>query len=163
MTLTAFNRAAIIAEMRDTFAPMEALLKPGDVFDYDKLFIGSVHLNGAEEHVVVVQLTEGSQSIVEAQSLGEYKLFSEIAPIPLFGLYPISPTDCFSGLVNETPYLCRALSWDQAEYVGVDGVCVKNPEISWTRPVGLIKPHIDMKGNIIIKGPSCSSISTNQN
>ena len=57
-----FDRAAFIRKVRETFAPLEALLPEGDAFDYDEAMIFSGVINGSQEHVVSVPMTTDSPS-----------------------------------------------------------------------------------------------------
>ena len=162
MKLTAFNRPAIIAEIRDIFKPLEGFLKLGDTFDYDHLFFASGHINGTWEQVVIVPLAEGSVSIAEALSLGEGTLWKDITPLPLHGFYAIPPIECFRDIEADTPYLVQARGWGEAEMVNVNGEFVRTCEIHWVRPIGWETPYFKLSGNIIMKGLTCSSVSSNQ-
>ncbi len=65
-----FDRDAFLAKVRAAFRPLEALLREGDELDYKHAALFSGFLNGTDEHVVIVLLTEDSPSVERAEELG---------------------------------------------------------------------------------------------
>ena len=80
----------------------------------------------------------------------------------MHGFYAFPPNDCFRDLEADTPYLVRALEWGLADIVDENGKFVRYSEIHWVRPVGWEKPYVKLSGNVIWKGITCGSVSTNQ-
>ncbi len=166
-TIPGWNRSELIQFIRDEMTPLEHLLKPGDVFDYDHLIFGSCYLNDTWEEVVCVPLTNESTSYKEAIALGDQYLWSEVAPLMLYGFYVLPPVEAFHSFEANTPYLARASGWGEAEYVDQNGAFVRTLQITWARPTGsyayvTMMPHGGMS-NIVFHMTTSGCATTNQN
>jgi len=131
-----WNRAELVAFIQDEMSPLEHLLKPGDVFDYEHLIFGSCYLNDTWEEAVCVPLTNESTSYQQAIALGDSYLWPDVAPLVLYGFYVLPPVEAFHSLEAHTPYLALASGWGDAEYVDQDGAFVRSLHITWSRPTG---------------------------
>ncbi len=156
-----FDRPAFIEKVRQAFGPLEALLPDGDAFDYEEAAIFSGVVNGSQEHVVVVPLTQASLSFYVGKHLGEELSWADIDSLPLFGFYMIPPTDCIHTLKPDTPYLVRGISWDQAEVVDANNV-VARLFMTWWRRGEETPAYYRFAGNVEIHLQTCSTASSNQ-
>jgi len=156
-----FDRAAFIERVRTAFAPLEALLPDGDAFDYEEAAIFSGIVNGWEEHVIIVPLTQASVSFYVGKHLGEQTSWLDIDTLPLFGFYMMPPTDCIHTLKPDTPYLVRGISWDQAEVVDANDVVARLFMTYWRR--GEETPaYYKFLGNVEVHIQTCTTAGTNQ-
>jgi len=130
-----WNEAEFIQGLKDTFKPVEHLLADGDQFDYDRYrFFAAPNLNGGNEYVVFIQLTEDSPSVQMCDEIGETKTWPEIAPLPHLGMLSLDGTECFSNVENGKPYLYRWLNWGECELVDENGVRARMAtEAYWKR------------------------------
>jgi hypothetical protein len=156
-----FDRAAFIERVRQAFKPLEALLPDGDAFDYEETAIFSGVVNGSQEHVVVVPLTQASLSFYVGEHLGEQLSWADIDTLPLFGFYMLPPTDCIHTLKPDTPYLVRGISWDQAEVVDANDTVVRL-FMTWWRRGEKTPAYYKFLGNIEIHIQTCTTASSNQ-
>lgn len=156
-----FDRAAFIERVRQAFGPLEALLPYGDAFDYEEAAIFSGVVNGSQEHVVVVPLTQASVSFYIAKHLGEEASWADIDSIPLFGFYMMPPTDCIHTLDPDTPYLVRGISWDQAEVVDANDI-VARLFMTWWRRGEETPAYYRFAGNVEIHLETCTTSGSDQ-
>jgi len=156
-----FDRAAFVEEVRQEFEPLEAILPAGDAFDYEEAAIFSGVVNGWQEHVVIVPLTQASLSYYVGKHLGEELSWADIDTLPLFGFYMMPPTDCIHTLEPDTPYLVRGISWDQAEVVDANDVVARLFMTFWRR--GEETPaYYKFLGNVEVHIETCTTAGTNQ-
>ncbi len=157
-----FDRGAFVDEVRDLFRPLEALLAPGDTFDYEHAAFFSGYLNDRDEHLIVVLLKDGSPSVERAADLGYTLDWPDVGILPLFAIMVLSPTDCIRDVDYEVPYLVRGVSWNVGDVVDADGQFVRNVETWWAR--GTDEPmYLRFSGNLKIHLQTCTTISMNQN
>jgi len=156
-----FDRAAFIEKVRNTFKPLEASLPDGDAFDYEEAALFSGIVNGSQEHVVVVPLTQASLSFEVAKHLGEKKSWENIGTLPLFGFYMLSPTDCIHTLQPDTPYLARGIGWDRAEMVDAEGR-IPRLFMTWWRRGEPTPAYYKYSGNIEVHLETCTTSGSNQ-
>ncbi len=156
-----FDRPAFIASVRQVFEPLEALLPEGDAFDYEEAAIFSGIINGWQEHVVIVPLTQASVSFYIAMHLGEELSWADIDTLPMFGFYMLPPTDCIHTLKPDTPYLVRGISWDQAEVVDANDV-VSRLFMTWWRRGEKTPAYYKFLGNVELHFTTCGTASSNQ-
>ena len=156
-----FDRAAFLDGVRQAFVPLEALLPQGDAFDYEETAIFSGVVNGSQEHVVIVPLTQASLSFYIAKHLGEELSWAGIESLPLFGFYMMSPTDCIHSLRPDTPYLVRGIAWDQAEVVDAGGA-VARLFMTWWRRGEETPAYYKFLGNVEVHCQTSSTVSTDQ-
>ena len=159
--LSAFNRAAFVAEIREIFAPLEPLLAEGDKFDYEGALIFSGIVNGWGEHVITLPLTEDSPSYKLSKRMGTDVLWSDVLNIPLGGFYIMDTTDCIHDLVPGVPYVIRGVSWEQAEVLDASGQIARHFMTKWTRGIE-VDAWYAYTGNTVFHFPVCVLISTNQ-
>jgi len=156
-----FDRAAFVDKVRAAFAPLEALLPDGDAFDYEEAAIFSGVVNGWQEHVVIVPLTQASVSVYVGRHLGEEMSWADIDSLPIMGFYMMAPTDCIHTIKAETPYLVRGIAWDHAEVVNASGVVARMFMTWWHR--GEPTPqYYKFLGNTEFHATTCTTVSTNQ-
>ena len=161
MSSPMFDRAAFLDRVRQTFAPLEALLPEGDAFDYDEAMIFSGVVNGSQEHVVSVCLTRSSPSFQKAMTLGDSDSWADVGKLPMFGFYMMPPTDCIHTLEPDVPYLVRGFEWANAEVVDKDGNVAREFTTWWHR--GKPKPaYFKFSGNYEIHIETCGTASSNQ-
>lgn len=153
-----FDRAAFIDKVREAFAGVEALLGTGDAFDYEEAAIFSGVVNGAQEHVVILPLTQASVSFHAQKTVASW---DNINTLPLFGFYIMSPTDCIHSLQLNTAYLVRAVFWDRAEVVNADGE-VERMFVTWVRRGEPSSAYFTFRGNVEIHLETCWTASSNQ-
>jgi len=158
---TFFDRAAFIAQVRSAFRPLEGLLPEGDEFDYEATAFFSGYLNGTDEHLIVVLLTSNSVSVSNARKLRGDLTWEEVGTLPLFAIMVLPPTDCIRDVEYNTPYLVRALSFDQAEAVDRNERFVRDVETWWAPEItdGL---WFKFSGNIKVHLETCTTASMNQ-
>jgi hypothetical protein len=156
-----FDRAAFIDNVQDAFADLEELLGTGDAFDYEEAAIFSGVVNGSQEHVVIVPLTQASVSFHIQKTLGNDMSWEDIDTLPLFGFYMMSPTDCIHSLEWNTPYLVRAVFWDRAEVVNASGE-VERMFVTWVRRGEPASAYFTFRGNVEIHLETCWTASSNQ-
>jgi len=132
--MSLFDRVALIGKARDALADVEALLCPGDAFDYEEVAIFSSVINGAQEHLVFVPLTQASASFRTQMTLGSATSWEDVDTLPLYGLYMMSPTDCM-----------------------VEGMFV-----TWVRRSEPAKVYFTFRGNYEIHLETCWTSSSNQ-
>ncbi len=156
-----FDRAAFIGKVRQAFEPLEALLPGGDAFDYEETALFSGVVNGAQEHVVVVPLTQASVSVDTAKHLGEKTSWESVGALPLFGFYMLPPTDCIHTIKSDTPYLARGIEWSRAELVDAGG---GTPRLfmTWWRRGDATPAYFKYSGNLEIHLETCTTASSNQ-
>ena len=156
-----FDRAAFIAKVRQAFGPLEGLLSGGDRFDYDEAMIFSGVINGSQEHVVSVPLTQDSPSVDVAMHLGEQNSWAQAGKLPLFAFYMMPPTDCIHTLEPDVPYLVRGVAWEKAEVIDVEEKMARYFTTWWHR--GDPKPaYYKFSGNYEIHLQTCGTASSNQ-
>ena len=156
-----FDRAAFIEKVHQAFKPLEPLLGEGNEFDYDKSALFSGIVNGSQEHVVVVPLTQGSASFDTAKHLGEHDSWDQVGKLPLFGFYMLSPTDCIHSLEPDTPYLARGIAWNRAEMVEAGGG-IPRQFLTWWRRGDATPAYFKYSGNVEIHIETCTTASSNQ-
>jgi len=156
-----FDRTAFIENVRDAFADLEALLGTGDAFDYEEAAIFSGVVNGYQEHVVIVPLTQASVSFHIQKTLGNDISWDDVDTLPLFGFYMMPPTDCIHTLESNTPYLVRAIFWDRAEVVNASGE-VERLFVTWVRRGEPASAYFTFRGNLEIHLETCWTASSNQ-
>jgi hypothetical protein len=156
-----FDRAAFVERVRTAFGDVEALLQTGDAFDYEEAALFSGIVNGSQEHVVVVPLTQASVSTQLQKTLGTDQSWKDISSLPLFGFYMLSPTDCIHTLDPDTAYLVRAISWERAELVAADG-SVSRLFVIWAQRGDPTPAYYEYRGNVKIHIDSCWTASSNQ-
>jgi len=159
--MSMFDRAAFIEKVRTAFAEVEGLLGSGDAFDYEEVALFSGIVNGDEEHVIFLPLTQASVSYHLQGTLGDTKSWADIQSLPLYGFYVMSPTNCINYLALDTPYLVRAVSWDRAEVVNAAGE-VARMFVSWVRRGEPAKGYYTFRGNAEFHADTCWTTSTNQ-
>jgi hypothetical protein len=156
-----FDRAAFIEKVRQVFRPLEGLLGEGNAFNYDEAMIFSGVINGSQEHVVSVPLTEASVSLNTAKHLGEQNSWAQAGKLPLFAFYMMPPTDCIHTLEPDVPYLVRGVAWEKAEVVDAAGKMARHFTTWWHR--GKPKPaYYRFSGNYEIHLQTCTTASSNQ-
>jgi len=130
-----WDEAEFIEGLKETFAPLEHLLEEGDKFDYERYrFFAAPNLNGGNEYVVFVQLTEDSPSVLVCPEIGETKMWPEIRPLPHVGILALQGTECFADMENGKAYLYRWLDWGECEMVDEHGVRARMAtEAYWKR------------------------------
>ena len=156
-----FDRAEFIAKVRQAFEPIEYLLNEADAFDYEEAAIFSGVVNGSEEHVVFVPLTQASVSFDIARHLGEDTSWADIESLPLFGFYMLPPTDCIHTVEPDVPYLVRGISWDRSEVVDGSGV-IARLFVTWWRRGEPAPAYCKFSGNWEIHIQTCTTASSNQ-
>jgi len=156
-----FDRAAFVEKVRLAFEPLEAILPDGDAFDYEEAAIFSGVVNGWQEHVVIVPLTQASVSIYVGKHLGEELSWADSATVPLFDFYMRPPTDCIHTLEPDMPYLVRGISWDQAEVVNAQDV-VARLFMTWWRRGEDTPAYYKFLGNVEVHIQTCTTAGTNQ-
>lgn len=161
MPNSVFDRAAFIEKVRQTFEPLEALLHEGDAFDYEETSLFSGVVNGSQEHVVVVPLTQASVSFNTARHLGEKTSWEDVGTLPLFGFYMLPPTDCIHTIAPDTPYLAQGIAWDRAELVDAGGG-VPRLFVTWWRRGDGTPAYFKYSGNVEIHLETCTTASSNQ-
>jgi len=159
--MSLFDRAAFIDKVRTAFADIENLLETGDAFDYEEVALFSGVINGAQEHLVILPLTQASVSFHTQMTLGDDKSWQDIDTLPLYGLYIMSPTDCIHTLKPETAYLVRAASWDRAQAVNAAGE-VERMLVTWVRRGEPASAYFTFRGNYEIHLQTCWTSSSNQ-
>ncbi|MFC2079355.1 hypothetical protein ACFLSZ_05190 [Candidatus Bipolaricaulota bacterium] len=159
--LSAFNRTAFVAEIREVFAPLESFLAEGDKFDYEGVLIFSGIVNGWGEHVITLPLTEDSPSYELSKRMGSDLLWSDVTNVPLGGFYIMDTTNCIHDLVPGTPYVIRGVSWERAEVLDQYGNLARYFETKWTRGIE-VDAWYAYTGNSVFHFPVCVVISTNQ-
>lgn len=159
--MSLFDRAAFIEKVRPAFADVEKLLGTGDAFDYDEVAIFSGIVNGSQEHLVILPLTQASVSFHTQMTLGNDTSWADVSALPLFGFYMISPTDCIHTLKLDTAYLVRAVSWERAEVVNAAGG-VERMFVTWVRRGEQAKPYFTFRGNVELHLETCWTASSNQ-
>ncbi len=161
-TFDLFDRAAFIAEVRSTFRPLEAVLAPGDRFDYEHAAFFSGFLNGRDEHVIVVLLTDDSPSVQKSAQLGYTLDWPDVGILPLFAVMVLPPTDCIRDVDYNVPYLVRGVSWDVGDVVDARGRFVRDVQTWWAR--GTDEPmYLRFSGNLKVHLQTCVTASMNQN
>jgi len=159
-----FDRAAFTDYVETTFRPLEAWLAPGDRFDYEHAAFFSGFLNGRDEHLIVVLLTETSPSIEKGKQLGYSLGWSDVGILPLFAIMVLPPTDCIRDVEYNIPYLVRGLSWDTGDVIDARGTFVRDVATSWARGGEPAEPlYLRFSGNLKIHLQTCTTISMNQN
>jgi len=156
-----FDRSVFIAQVRVAFKPLEALLPSGDEFDYEKAAFFSGVLNGTDEHLVVVLLTDDSVSVENARQLRGNLTWEEVGKLPLFAIMVLPPTDCIRDVDYNTPYLVRSINWDEAEAVDERGRFVRDVE-TWWEPEITQGLWFKFSGNIKVHLVTCTTASMNQ-
>ena len=156
-----FDRAAFVEQIREIFQPLEAYLNDGDEFNYDELAFFSAVLNGWEEHLVIIQLTLESPSVVIGQHLGEELSWADVGPLPICGFLMLSPTDCIHTLEAGVPYLVRGLAWDRSEVIDAEGAFARYFTTHWLRGVSE-GAWYTYRGNVEFHAYSCAVTTTNQ-
>lgn len=159
--LSAFNREAFVAEIREVFAPLEPLLAEGDKFDYEGALIFSGIVNGWGEHVITLPLTEDSPSYQLSKLMGRDLLWSDVTNVSLGGFYIMDTTNCIHDLVPGVPYVIRGVSWEQAEVVDQYGTVARYFNTKWTRGID-VDAWYAYTGNTVFHFPTCVVITTNQ-
>ena len=159
--MSLFDRAAFIDKVRTAFETVEHLLETGDAFDYDEVAIFSGVVNGSQEHVVILPLTQASVSWHTQKTLGDHTSWDDISKLPLFGFYMLSPTDCIHTLKLDTPYLVRAVSWERAEVVNAADE-VERMFVTWVRRGEPARAEYTFRGNVVIHFETCWTASSNQ-
>ena len=81
-----FDGAVFVAQVRDTFRPLENLLPEGGVFDHGAAAWLSGDLNGTDEPVIVEMVTRDSISRETARLLREDLTWEEVGVPPLLGV-----------------------------------------------------------------------------
>jgi hypothetical protein len=163
-TFNVFDRADFVRQVRVTFQPLEARLAPGDQFDYDHAAFFSGFLNGRDEHLVVLLLTETSPSVTKARELGIRWSWEGANPLPLFAIMVLPPTDCVRDVEYSIPYLVRGLSWETGDVIDASGAFVRDVQTSWARGTEPAEPmYLRFSGNLKIHLQTCVTISMNQN
>jgi hypothetical protein len=161
-TFDLFDRAAFIDEVERTFRPLEALLAPGDRFDYEHAAFFSGYLNDRDEHLIVVLLADDSPSVQKASALGYTLDWPAVGILPLFAIIVLPPTDCIRDVDYNVPYLVRGVSWDVGDVVDASGRFVRDVQTWWAR--GTDEPmYLRFSGNLKIHLQTCTTISMNQN
>ncbi len=157
-----FDRDAFLAKVRAAFKPLEALLPDGDELDYEHAALFSGFVNGTDEDVVIVLLTEDSASVKRAEELGYTLEWKNIGTLPLFAIMILPPTDCIRDVEFNVPYLVRGLDWDVAELVDPRGNVARTVETWWTRGAdeGV---YFKFSGNVKVHLQSCTTVGVNQN
>jgi hypothetical protein len=157
-----FDRAAFIAKVRAAFRPLEALLPDGDELDYEHAALFSGFLNGTDEHVVIVLLTEDSISVKRAEEMGYTLDWKDVGMLPLFAIMILPPTDCIRDVEYNVPYLVRGTDWDVAQLVDARGKVARTVETWWARGAdeGV---YYKFSGNVKIHIQSCTTVGVNQN
>ncbi|MBU1049559.1 hypothetical protein KKG90_05980 [Candidatus Bipolaricaulota bacterium] len=159
--MSLFDRTAFIEKVQTAFANVEKLLGSGDAFDYEEVALFSGIVNGYEEHVVFLPLTQSSVSYHLQRTLGDTKSWADISSLPLYGFYVLSPTNCINYLRMDTAYLVRAISWDRAEVVNSEGE-VARMFASWARRGEPAKAYFTFRGNAEFHSDTCWTTTTNQ-
>jgi hypothetical protein len=161
----AFNlldRAELIDYVERTFSSLEALLAPGDTFDYEHAAFFSGFLNDRDEHLIVVLLSEDSPSVEKSEQLGYSLDWPDVGILPLFAIMVLPPTDCIRDVDYNVPYLVRGVSWDEGDVVDARGNFVRDVQTWWAR--GTDEPmYLRFSGNLKIHLQTCVTISMNQN
>ena len=162
--LGALDRAVLVEEVQARFEGMSRFLAEttGDRLDFVNLrFFSATNLNGADETVVIVPLTEDSPSYQLALQSEEAAPLAGIAPLPLGGMLPLDPCTAFHSLENNVAYLFRAISYEDAEIVDEAGERIRMAtEFSWNR--GGNDPEWYMyRGNTVIHFQTCATIRVN--
>jgi len=152
-----FNRTAFIAQVRDAFEPLEALLPEGDEFDYEKTVLFSGVLNGTDEHLIVVRV-----SVENARRLRSDLTWEDIGRLPLFAVMVLPPTDCIRDTEYNVPYLIRGIDWTEGEAVDARGRFVRDVE-TWWEPEITQGVWFKFSGNMKVHLETCTTISMNQN
>ncbi len=157
-----FDRDAFLAKVRAAFKPLEALLPEGDELDYEHAALFSGFLNGTDEHVVIVLLTEDSASVKRAEELGYTLEWKDVGKLPLLAIMILPPTDCIRDVEFNVPYLVRGLDWDVAELVDPRGKVARTVETWWARGAdeGV---YYKFSGNVKIHIQTCTTVGMNQN
>lgn len=159
-----FDRAAFVAYVEHTFRPLETLLAPGDSLDYERAAFFSGFLNGRDEHLIVVLLTDSSPSVAKAEQLGRTLDWPEVGILPLFAIMVLPPTDCIRDVEYDTPYLVRGVSWSAGDVVDARGGFVRDVQTWWARGAEPAEPlYLRFSGNLKIHLQTCVTISMNQN
>jgi hypothetical protein len=159
-----FDRVDFLRQVRTTFQPLEAWLAPGDQFDYDHAAFFSGFLNGRDEHLVVLLLTDASPSVEKAKQLGTTSSWSDVGALPLFAVMVLPPTDCIRDVDYNVPYLVRGLSWEAGDVIDASGTFVRDVQTSWARGTEPAEPmYLRFSGNLKIHLQTCTTISMNQN
>ena len=156
--MSLFDRAAFIDKV---FVDVEKLLGTGDAFDYEEVAVFSGMVNGSQEHVVILPLTQASVSFHIQKTLGNDTSWNDIDKLPLYGFYMMSPTDCIHSLNLDTAYLVRAVSWERAEVVNAAGG-VERMFVTWVRRGESSKAYFAFRGNVEIHLETCWTSSSNQ-
>lgn len=156
-----FDRAAFLEKVRQAFKPLEALLDEGNAFDYEETALFSGIVNGAQEHVVVVPLTQASVAFNAAKHLGEHDSWDQVGKLPLFGFYMLPPTDCVHTLEPDTPYLARGIAWDRAEMVDAGGE-IPRLFMTWWRRGDATPAYYKYSGNVEVHIETCTTASSDQ-
>jgi hypothetical protein len=156
-----FDRAAFIEKVRQAFGPLETLLPDGDAFDYEETAIFSGVVNGSQEHLVLIPLTQASVSFNTAKHLGEKTSWEDVGVLPLFGFYMMPPTDCIHTLEPDTPYLARGIAWDRAELVDAEGR-VPRLFVTWWRRGEATPAYYKFSGNVWVHLETCTTAGSNQ-
>ncbi len=159
-----FDRANFIREVRAAFAPLETWLASGDQFDYEHAAFFSGYLNGRDEHLVVLLLSDSSPSMEKARQLGTTWSWQGASPLPLFAVMVLPPTDCVRDVGYNVPYLVRGLTWDTGDVIDASGAFVRDVQTSWARGTEPAEPlYLRFSGNLKIHLQTCVTISMNQN
>ncbi len=156
-----FDRAAFLEKARQAFKPLEALLGEGDAFDYEETALFSGVVNGSQEHVVIVPLTQASVSFNTAEHLGEHDSWANVGSLPLCAFYVIPPTNCIHTLQPDTPYLIRCVTWDRAEVVSAEEK-VARMFMTWWRRGEPSRQYYKFLGNVEWHIQTCTTFTTNQ-
>lgn len=159
--MSLFDRAVFIDKVRVAFADVEKLLGTGDAFDYEEVAVFSGVVNGSQEHVVILPLTQASVSFHTQQTLGNHASWDDISKLPLYGFYMMSPTDCIHTLKLDTAYLVRAVSWERAEVINADDE-VERMFVTWVHRGEPSKAYFTFRGNVEIHLETCWTASSNQ-
>jgi len=162
-----WDPAAFVEYLEEVFEPMTPLLEEtGDVLDFERFrFFSGKDLNGADETVVIVPLTEDSPSYQWALLPEEEAPLADIVPLPFVGFLALDPCDCFRTIENGVPYLYRILGYDvPAELVDADGEFVRSStEFSWEdRGAPAEGEWFLYRGNVIFHVIFCATTGTNQ-
>lgn len=161
MSDSLFDRGAFIEKVRGAFKPLEALLPDGDAFDYEETALFTGVVNGSQEHIVIIPLTQASVSFNVAKHLGEKTSWEDVGVVPLYGFYMLPPTDCIHTVAPDTPYLVRGISWDRAEVVNAGGE-VSRLFVTWWRRGDPTPAYFKYSGNYEIHIETCTTASSNQ-
>jgi hypothetical protein len=159
--MTLFDQAAFIDGVRMAFAGIEHFLDTGDAFNYEEVAIFSGVVNGSQEHVITLPLTQPSVSFHTQQTLGDHASWSDVSKLSLFGFYMLSPTDCIHTLKLDTAYLIRAVSWERTEVVNAVGA-VERMFVTWINRGEPTKATFSISGNIKVHLETCWTASSNE-